>query len=128
MSHYKYFMNLKVWIMKVRQYEIWIADLNPSVGTEPGKIRPVIVIQTDLLNRFHPSSLICPLTTNIQPESDILRVHLWKGSCELKESCDIMVDQTRSIDNKRLVKKIGSAPNEVISKLRDNLKIILDLD
>jgi len=121
-------MNLKRSIMKVRQYEIWIADLNPASGTEPGKIRPVIVIQTDLLNRYHPSSLICPLTTNIQRDSEILRVHLKKGSCELKEACDIMVDQTRSIDNKRLVKKIGVAPNEVISKLKENLKIILDLE
>jgi len=114
--------------MKVKQYEIWIADLNPAVGTEPGKIRPVIVIQTDLLNRFHPSSLICPLTTNVHRDSEILRVHLEKGSCEIKEACDIMVDQTRSIDNKRLVKKIGVAPNEVISKLKENLKIILDLE
>ncbi len=114
--------------MKVKQYEIWIADLNPASGTEPGKIRPVIVIQTDLLNIYHPSSLICPLTTNVQRDSKILRVHLEKGSCEIKEACDIMVDQTRSIDNKRLVKKIGVAPNEVISKLKENLKIILDLE
>jgi mRNA interferase MazF len=114
--------------MKVKQYEIWIADLNPTVGTEPGKIRPVIVIQTDLLNRHHPSSLICPLTTNVQLDSDILRVHLESGSCEIKEACDIMVDQTRAIDNKRLIKKIGVAPNEVTAKLRENLKIILDLD
>jgi len=114
--------------MKVKQYEIWIADLNPTVGTEPGKIRPVVVIQTDLLNRHHPSSLVCPLTTNVQRGSEILRVHLEKGSCELKEACDIMVDQTRAIDNKRLVKNIGIAPNEAILKLRVNLKIILDLD
>jgi mRNA interferase MazF len=114
--------------MKVKQYEIWIADLNPTARTEPGKIRPVIVIQTDLLNRHHPSSLICPLTTKVQRDSEILRVHLEKGSCELKEACDIMVDQTRAINNKRLIKKVGVAPNEVIVKLRGNLKIILDLD
>lgn len=114
--------------MKGKQYEIWIADLNPTKGTEPGKIRPVIVVQSDLLNNHHPSSIICPLTTNVQKDSEILRVHLKKGCCGLTEACDIMVDQTRAIDNKRLIKRLGIAPTEVISILKENLKIILDLE
>ena len=114
--------------MKAKQFEIWIADLNPTKGTEPGKIRPVIVVQSDLLNKHHPSSIICPLTTNVQKDSEILRVHLNKGCCGLNEVCDIMVDQIRAIDNKRLIKKLGIAPTEVISILKENLKIILDLE
>ena len=114
--------------MKAKQYEIWIADLNPTKRTEPGKIRPVIIVQTDLLNKFHPSSIICPLTANIQNDSEILRVHLKKGSSGLNEACDIMVDQTTAIDNKRLIKKLGIVPSEVISILKENLKIILDLE
>ena len=114
--------------MKAKQFEIWIADLNPTKGTEPGKIRPVIVVQSDLLNKHHPSSIICPLTTNVEKDSEILRVHLKKGRCGLNEACDIMVDQTRAIDNKRLIKKLGIAPAEVISILKENLKIILDLE
>ena len=114
--------------MKTKQYEIWIADLNPTKGTEPGKIRPVIIVQTDLLNKHHPSSIICPLTTNIQKDTEILRVHLKKGCCGLIEECDIMVDQTRAIDNKRLIKKLGIAPTEITSILKENLKIILDLE
>ena len=114
--------------MKTKQYEIWIADLNPTKGTEPGEKRPVIVVQTNLLNKFHPSTLICPMTSSVQPESEILRIHLEKGSCNLIEASDIMIDQTRSIDNKRLIKRIGMAPNEIISKLKENLKIILDLE
>lgn len=114
--------------MKAKQYEIWIADLNPTIGTEPGKIRPVIVLQTDLLNKYHPSSIICPITTNVQKESEILRIHLKKGCCGLNEGCDIMIDQVRAIDNKRLVKRIGLAPIDIISKLKENLKIIFDLE
>jgi mRNA interferase MazF len=114
--------------MIAKQFEIWIADLNPTIGTEPGKIRPVIVVQTDLLNKHHPSSIICPITTNIQKDSEVLRIHLKKGACGLNEPCDIMIDQTRAIDNKRLVKKIGAAPAEIILKIRANLKIIFDLD
>jgi mRNA interferase MazF len=114
--------------MKAKQFEIWIADLNPTVGTEPGKIRPVIVIQTDLLNKHHASSIICPLTTNVQKGSEILRIHLKKGSCGLNEACDIMIDQVRAIDNKRLIKKVGGVSPGISGKIKENLKIVLDLE
>jgi mRNA interferase MazF len=114
--------------MKARQFEVWIADLNPRIGTEPGKVRPVVVVQTDLLNRHHPSTVICPITTKVQPDSEILRVHLAKGSCGLDEACDVMIDQARAIDNKRLVSKLGKIPAEAVEKVKKNLKVILDLD
>jgi len=114
--------------MKAKQFEIWIADLNPTMGTEPGKVRPVIIVQTDLLNKHHSSSIICPITTNIQKESEILRIHLRKGCCGLNEVCDIMIDQIRAIDNKRLIKKVGITPIEISEKIKENLKILLDLE
>lgn len=114
--------------MKVKQFEIWIADLNPTMGTEPGKVRPVIIVQTDLLNKHHLSSIICPITTNIQKESEILRIHLKKSCCGLNEGCDIMLDQIRAIDNKRLIQKVGIAPIEILEKIKENLKILLDLE
>ncbi|MEK6782306.1 MAG: type II toxin-antitoxin system PemK/MazF family toxin [Bacteroidota bacterium] len=113
--------------MKVNQFEIWIADLNPRMGTETGKIRPVIVVQTDLLNKEHPSTIICPITTNVKLGSEILRVHLKKSKFGLKENCDIMIDQVRAIDNKRLVKKIGVVDSNVSDQIRENIKIVLDL-
>lgn len=113
--------------MKIKQYQIWIADLNPRFGTETGKTRPVIIIQTDLLNKFHPSTIICPITTNVKAGSEILRVHLKKGMANLKEDCDVMIDQIRAIDNKRLLKKIGQLDNEEVDLIRANLSIVLDL-
>lgn len=115
--------------MQIKQFEIWIADLNPQIGTEPGKTRPVMVIQSNLLNKTsHPSTIVCPLTTNIEKEAEILRVHLKKGMANLHEACDIMIDQVRAIDNKRLVKKVGELPHELISQIRENLTIVLDLE
>lgn len=114
--------------MKIKQFEIWIADLNPRSGTKTGKVRPVIIVQTNLLNKTHPSTIICPITTNVQHESEILRVHLKKSEFGLKEDCDIMIDQVRAIDNKRLLKKIGAVGNELGLKIKENLKIVLDLD
>lgn len=111
--------------MTYKQYDIWLADLNPTVGTEAGKTRPVVIIQTDLLNDTHLSTIVCPITTNVKPEAEILRVHLKKG--QLTKLSDILVDQPRAIDNKRFIKKLGKLTIEQRSQLKENLKIVLDL-
>jgi mRNA interferase MazF len=113
--------------MKIKQYEIWIADLNPRFGTEAGKTRPVIIIQTDLLNKHHSSTVVCPITTNVKLDAQILRVNLPGGSAGLKEDCDIMIDQIRAIDNKRLLKKIGEINQKYIEIIKTNISIILDI-
>ncbi len=113
--------------MTINQYEIWIANLEPRFGTESGKVRPVVVIQTDLLNNLHPSTIVCPITTNINPESEILRVHLKKGTSNLKEDCDILIDQIRAIDNKRFTKRIGNLPENIITEIKSNISSVLDL-
>jgi mRNA interferase MazF len=115
--------------MAIKQYEIWIADLSPRVGTEPGKTRPVLVIQTNFLNKIpHPSTIVCPLTTNVQKDSEILRVHLEKGVANIHQECDVMIDQIRAIDNNRLTKRIGILPSDLIERVKENLQIVLDLD
>lgn len=112
---------------KIKQFDVWIADLNPPNGTEPGKIRPVVVVQTDLLNGFHPSTLICPVTTNIFQKAEILRVNMSKNEAGLKQRSAILVDQLRAIDNKRLVKRLGRLNKSSRERLIDNLKVIMEL-
>ena len=108
---------------------IWIADLNPQIGTEPGKIRPVLVIQTNLLNKIpHPLTIVCPMTSNVKKGSEILRIHLKKGTANLHQACDVMIDQVRAIDNKRLTKKIGVLPDELVDLVKENIQIVLDLE
>ena len=114
--------------MKIKQFDIWIANLEPQRGTETGKVRPVVIIQTNLLNNQHPSSIVCPVTINVQKDSDILRVHIKKGTSNLKVDSDIMIDQIRAIDNRRLVNKIGELTKELQTKVKDNIKIVLDLE
>jgi mRNA interferase MazF len=123
-----YFLNSKNFKMKIRQFEIWIADLEPRRGTETGKVRFVLVVQTDLLNRVHPSTLVCPITSNIQKKSEILRVNIKKYTSNLKDSSDIMIDQLRAIDNRRFINKVGELPEALRTKVKENIKIILDLE
>lgn len=115
--------------MEIKQFEIWLADLNPRIGTEPGRIRPIIIVQSDLLNQIpHPSTLICPITSQVNKSSDILRVHLKKGMAGLNQDCDILIDQLRAIDNRRMVRRIGELPESLFHIMKNNLIIVLDLD
>ncbi|MES2332195.1 MAG: type II toxin-antitoxin system PemK/MazF family toxin [Bacteroidota bacterium] len=112
---------------KIKQYDVWFADLNPRFGTEPGKLRPVVIIQTDLLTEVgHPSTLICPLTTNVIPDASILRVHLSKKEAGTTMLSDILVDQVRAIDNKRFIERMGTLNKASVKTLRENLAILLD--
>ncbi|MDZ4759376.1 MAG: type II toxin-antitoxin system PemK/MazF family toxin [Bacteroidota bacterium] len=111
--------------MEINQFDIWLADLNPTKGTEPGKTRPVVIIQTNLLNDAHPSTVICPITFKVKSEILLLRVHLKKD--QLDKPSDILVDQIRAIDNKRLIKKLGKLTKDQILVLKANIRIVLDI-
>lgn len=82
--------------------EIWLANLNPGRGSEPGKIRPVLLMQNQaLLDAKHPSTLIIPLTINLIDDAEPLRLRV-TAQGGLKDS-DLLIDQLRAIDNKRLI-------------------------
>jgi mRNA interferase MazF len=111
--------------MTPQKFHVYTADLNPQFGTEPGKIRPVVVIQTNLLNEDHPSTIICPITTKVNPEAKILRIHLKKGEAGLQKDSDIIVDQLRSIDNKRFRDHLGEISEKNKQRLLESLKILV---
>src|SRR5450756_2034959 len=77
---------------------------------------------------LHPSTIICPITTNVVKESDILRVHIKKGVANMQKPSDLIIDQIRAIDNKRFIRKIGELPSELRKLVAENIKIILDIE
>lgn len=88
----------------VERGSVWLANLNPGRGTEPGKMRPVLIIQSQiLLDAGHPSTIVIPLTTNLIDNADPLRVRV-KARDGLEKDSDLLMDQIRAIDNRRLVK------------------------
>lgn len=114
--------------MEIRRGHLYLADLNPRFGTEPGKLRPVVVVQTNLLNEAgHPSTLICPLTTQVLHKLKRIRVHLKKGQSGLQEDSDILVDQIRAIDNRRLRGELGILSKAAETHFTQCLKVVLDL-
>jgi mRNA interferase MazF len=106
---------------------VYLADLGPPAGTEPGKIRPVLALQIDLLNGAHASTVVLPLTTNVFPQSRLLRVHLKKGEAGLSADSDVMVDQLRAIDNSRFRRALGAVPPGCLDEVQRRVAILLDL-
>ena len=81
---------------------IWLANLNPGKGTEPGKTRPVLILQDQaLLDAEHPSTIVIPLTTNLIDDAEPLRIRV-KAREKLSRDSDLLLDQIRAIDNRRL--------------------------
>ena len=90
--------------MTRRRGEIWLADLNPRLGTEAGKTRPVLIVQAQaLLDADHPSTLVVPLTTKLIDDAQPLRLRI-PAAGALKKNSDALIDQVRAIDNRRLIR------------------------
>jgi mRNA interferase MazF len=113
--------------MKIRRGFLYLADLNRRLGTEAGKTRPVLVIQTDLLNEAeHPSTWVIPCTTRLAGES-LLRVSLPRGMAGNGQDCEVMIDQSRAIDNRRFVRTLKPLPRSVLREVEEKLRLIGDL-
>ena len=107
---------------------VWLANLNPRRGTEPGKIRPVLVVQSQaLLDAEHPSTLVIPLTTRLTDNAEPLRLRL-PAQGRLKKDSDLLLDQLRAIDNCRLVEgPLLQCSPEFMARVDTALIEVLDL-
>lgn len=107
--------------------EIFVADLNPSFGREIHKKRPVLVISNNILNQVLPTVVIIPFSS-IVPQfigPDMVKVNRQKG---LDKSSTLIVNQIRSIDRERLVKKAGKLSKIDLEQVEEAIKIVLDLE
>lgn len=111
--------------MTIRKFRVYTADLNPRFGTEPGKIRPVVVVQTNLLNQEHPSVVICQITTKVNLKAKLLRIHLKRSEAGLESDSDIIVDQIRAIDNRRLREHLGEISDKNKLLLLTSLRLLI---
>jgi len=100
-------------MMVFKRGSIYLANFNPSKGAEPGKIRPCLVMQSDLLNEAcHPSTTVLPLTTQLIDVAEPLRFRI-KARNNLKADSDLMLDQTRTIDNRRISSDVLTSLSKV---------------
>ena len=99
--------------MSPKRYAIYFADLNPSVGSEISKVRPVVIISQDAMNQHLDTVVVCPLTSTLHPK--------WRSRLHITcagQAAEIAVDQIRTISKKRLRQKIDQLPATQASQLR----------
>jgi mRNA interferase MazF len=115
--------------MSIKQFDLWIADLNPAKGNIPGKIRPVVIVQTDLLNKvIHPTTIICPLTSDLSKNSKILRLQVAANEINgLEKDSSVLIDQIRTVNNIKLIKHLGKLEEKYHQQLKNSIVNILDL-
>ena len=114
-------------MVRIRRGTLYLADLSPRHGTEPGKIRPIVVVQSDLLNDSgHPSTWVLPCTTRLVGEN-LLRVPLPRGIAGNARDCEVMIDQSRSIDNRRIVRALAPLPKAVLEEVEQKVRLLAEL-
>ena len=116
-------------IQKINHGEVWLANLNPRKGTEPGKTRPVLILQSQtLLDIQHPSTLIIPLTTQLIDDAEPLRLRILAQD-KLKKDSDLLIDQIRAIDNKRLTTgPIMRCKKNLLHKIYDMIEEVMGME
>ena len=96
-----------------RRYDVYFANLNPTVGSEIRKVRPVVVVSRDEMNRFLDTVVVCPLTTTLHPR--------WRGRIQVRcagQDAEIAVGQIRTISKQRLERRLDRLSADVAVKLR----------
>jgi mRNA interferase MazF len=96
-----------------KRYDIYLADLNPTIGSEISKIRPVVVISQNAMNRNLETIVVCPLTSKLHPT--------WRSRLQIDcagKAAEIAIDQIRTISQQRLKQKIDQLSDESAAQLR----------
>ncbi len=112
----------------VRRGDIFYADLNPVVGSEQGGIRPVLVVQNDVGNKYSPTIIIAAITSQIDKAKLPTHVELPSKDYGLEKDSVILLEQLRTIDKRRLKEKITILDQDIMKKVDEALKVSLGLE
>lgn len=111
--------------MIVKRGDVYFADLSPVVGSEQGGVRPVLVIQNDIGNRFSPTAIVAAITAQIQKAKLPTHVEIDAKRYGFERDSVILLEQIRTIDKQRLTDKITHLDDEMMDKVDEALQISL---
>lgn len=113
--------------MEIRRGDIFYADLSPVIGSEQGGTRPVLVIQNDIGNKYSPTVIVSPITSQIDKARLPIHVELKANRYGLEKDSVVLLEQIRTIDKKRLMEKIAHLDGEIMARVDEALMISLGL-
>ncbi len=111
----------------VRRGDIFFADLNPVVGSEQGGVRPVLVVQNDVGNKYSPTVIVAAVTSQINKSKLPTHVEIGALGNGLNKDSVVLMEQLRTIDKKRLKERIGRVDDEIIAQVNEALTISLGI-
>ena len=114
--------------MQVRKGDIFFADLSPVVGSEQGGVRPVLVVQNDIGNRFSPTIIVAAVTSQTNKAKLPTHVPISAEGNGLSRDSVVLLEQLRTIDKKRLRDHIGTVGTNVIDVVDEALSVSLGID
>jgi mRNA interferase MazF len=111
----------------VKRGDIYYADLSPVVGSEQGGVRPVLIVQNDVGNKFSPTVIAAAITS--QKEKNNLPTHIEVDArdCGLSKDSIVLLEQVRTIDKQRLREKMGALDNTDMGKVNHALSVSFGL-
>lgn len=113
--------------MELKRGDVYIADLSPVVGSEQGGLRPVVVLQNDIGNKFSPTTIIGCITSKLHKSKLPTHIELPSKICGLKQDSLLLCEQIRTIDKSRLKEKISSLPIEIMEQINIALTVSLGI-
>ena len=113
--------------MVVKKGDIFYADLSPVIGSEQGGIRPVIIIQNDIGNRYSPTVIVAAITSQINKAKLPTHVEISSEEYGLNRDSVVLLEQIRTLDKRRLKEKIGHMTDTDMKKVNNALLISLSL-
>lgn len=109
--------------MIIKKGDIYFADLSPVVGSEQGGLRPVLVIQNDIGNKYSPTVIVAAITSQINKSKLPTHVEIGALGHGLNKDSVVLLEQIRTIDKQRLKEKIGHIDEEVLEKVNEAITI-----
>ena len=114
--------------MEIKRGRLYVVDFNPRVKTKPGKLRPAVVLQSDLVNEAgYPSTIVIPTTTRLVEDPGILRLRIEKGQGGLARDSDLLLGQLIAVANESFRQEIGALPDDLMDEMEKRVRIILGL-
>ncbi len=113
--------------MNIKRGDIFYADLSPVVGSEQGGVRPVLIVQNDIGNKYSPTVIAAAITSQEMKTDLPTHISIASGTSGLPKNSVVLLEQIRTLDKKRLREKRGSADNNAMNKINDALSISFGL-
>ena len=114
-------------MMEIKRGDIWLVNLDPTIGHEIKKSRPAVIIQNDLGNKYSPITIIAPITSQNTEKVYPIEVFLARKVSGLDKDSKVLLNQIRAIDKRRLLKKLSKIDAETLEIISEALAISLDM-